>query len=94
MRFAFANISGHWGLLLLPDEWNSEIYLLNDVNNTESVFSSNEITLDDWDVLESNGVVFLPAAGLREYVNATGYVNEAGYYWTATLDDTFYKPII
>ena len=93
MRFAFANISGHLGLLLLPDEWNPEVYLLNDVNNTESVFSSNEITLDDWDVLESNGVVFLPAAGLRVYGNATGYVNEAGYYWTATLDDTFYKPI-
>ncbi|MBQ0130369.1 MAG: hypothetical protein KBT57_11125 [bacterium] len=45
---AHVTVNGVKGLLLLPDDWNSDI--------------SNVYDLDSWAVAEGNGAVFLPAA--------------------------------
>ena len=64
IRFARAVVNGVKGLLLLPDDWDPAIYKLNKVNVKYSIaFKTNVIPLSDWDnVLQSNGVVFLPEA--------------------------------
>ena len=84
MRFAYANVCGTNGLLILPDDWDPSICYLGDVNNTLGSYGTNTFDATRWDVLESNGVVFIPAAGYRVYGNSIGVVGTAGWYWTAT----------
>lgn len=65
-RYAKSNVNGVNGVILLPDGWNTSIYLLNDVNVSGAPFSTNTITVENWmNLLEANGAVFLPAAGYR-----------------------------
>ena len=84
IRFVYANILGHKGLLLLPDDWNPEIYHLNEINNENGNYDSNTINEDDWNLIENHGAVFLPAAGYRYYGTGVYQVNNWGYYWTGT----------
>ena len=70
-----AVVNGVKGLIILPDDWNTSYYTLN---NSWSSFYSNEITLSDWENhLEAHGAVFLPAAGK----NGSDSDN-FGFYWT------------
>lgn len=83
-RFAKATIGNVRGLLLLPDGWSTAIYALNAINDTEGGYESNYISTTDWgSLLEANGVVFLPCAGLREGTTVN-YVNGFGRYWSST----------
>ena len=83
-RFAKATIGNVRGLLLLPDGWSTATYVLNAINDTEGGYESNYISTTDWsDVLEANGVVFLPCAGIREGTTVN-YVNGFGRYWSST----------
>ena len=83
-RFAKATVNNVRGLLLLPDGWSTATYTLNAINDAGSGFESNYISATDWsDVLEANGVVFLPCAGIREGTSVN-YVNGFGRYWSST----------
>lgn len=83
-RFAKATVADVRGLLLLPDNWSESTYTLNAVNDAEGGYASNTISSTDFiDVLEHNGVVFLPSAGLREG-NNVNYVNGFGRYWSSS----------
>lgn len=83
-RFAKATIGNVRGLLLLPDGWSTATYALNAINDAEGGFESNYISTTDWsDILETNGVVFLPCAGIREGTTVN-YVNGFGRYWSST----------
>ncbi|MBO7316952.1 MAG: hypothetical protein J6U44_07315, partial [Paludibacteraceae bacterium] len=44
-------------------------------------------TADEWSKMESAGAVFLPAAG-RRYGSGVDYVQDLGYYWSATESDS------
>lgn len=91
IRFAKAQINEIIGFLLLPDDWDANIYNLISPNNPDSDYTSNIISLDIFtNVLESNGVVFLPAAGRREGTSTTG-INISGVYWSAS---TYYNESI
>ena len=82
IRFAKAKIGSINGILLFPDDWNSSLYTINNANQNNGDFSDNSIDLSIWSsVFETNGVVFLPAAGER---NGTQYFNDGscGYYRT------------
>ena len=86
IRCAKATVNGICGLLLLPDDWNSSYYSLNNANGGD--YSDNVISLSTWQtVLEAHGVVFLPAAGARDDGEVL-YVNYAGCYWSSTPDDS------
>lgn len=61
------------GLILLPD--NSSISLVD------------TYTLDEWKAIETEGAIFLPAAG-RRYGTAMHTVGEFGEYWTSTISTT------
>ena len=66
IRYAKANVNGRNGVILLPDNWNSSIYSLNNVNVGTVSFDSNVISASVWkSVLEVSGAVFFPAAGER-----------------------------
>ena len=82
IRWAQGTVNGVCGTILLPDNWTASIYTLNGINGGN--YNSNTIIAADWaNVLEVNGAVFLPAAGLRGGIwigNADG-----GYYWSASV---------
>lgn len=82
IRYAKAQVNDENGLILLPDDWDSNYYTLNSVNDGEANFNCNMVSVNDWEnSLEPYGAVFLPAAGNREgtTVNDTG---RSGNYWS------------
>lgn len=86
IRFAKASINSVNGIILLPDDWNSTVYYLNNTNQTDADWNTNVISSTQWQTLENNGAVFLPCAGLRvlngRYIQG---INTSGEYWTRTI---------
>ena len=87
IRFAHAIVNDVAGLILLPDDWNSSIYALNDVNNDspEASDDANILTVSQWNLLEENGAVFLPRNGFME-LDYYSYQEEFNY-WASTHYD-------
>lgn len=83
IRFAKAQVNNINGVILLPDDWNNDIYSLNNTNMHNSSFSSNIISSSQWIVLENAGAVFFPAAGYH-YDYSVRDVGSRGYYWSST----------
>ena len=86
IRYAKARVNGINGIILLPDDWNSEIYNLNEINSDMANYSSNQISTNIWNSrFEANGAVYLPAACLRlwSFVYDIGL---RGNYWSSTAD--------
>ncbi|MBO4573861.1 MAG: hypothetical protein J5708_00850, partial [Bacteroidales bacterium] len=84
IRYAKATVNGVNGVILLPDNWSKSTYSLSNTNKTDAGFSSNRISQTDWtNKFESNGAVFLPAAGYR-YGTSVNYVGSRGGYWSAS----------
>lgn len=81
--FVKAQVAGVNGVILLPDNWNTQIYNLSGYNEADANFTINVFSSSIWStVLQANGAVFLPTTGYR---NGSSYYNNAfGYYWTAT----------
>ena len=65
IRYAKANVNEVNGVILLPDDWSTSYYSLNDTNTNETSYSINTITASEWGTLEQHGAVFLPATGYR-----------------------------
>ena len=84
IRYAKAQVEGVNGVLLLPDDWSTSIYNLNNINQDGASFVSNSISQVVFESeLEIEGVVFLPAAGWRTAFNVKE-VGSKGFYWTAS----------
>ena len=83
IRYAKANVNNVNGVILLPDDWNSSIYSLNNTNTSTASYSSNVITASQWSMLENAGAVFLPAAGYRDGTSVY-YVGSSSSYWAST----------
>ena len=63
--WALATVNGLNGLILLPDNWNTSISLVYGYVPTQFVYTENQLTIAQWETLEAEGAVFLPAAGSR-----------------------------
>ena len=84
-RYAKATVNGVSGVILLPDNWRTSYYSLNNTNTGTAAYTSNTITAVQWQTLEQHGAVFLPAAGWRTG-SGTNYVGTRGYYWTSSVN--------
>ena len=108
-KFAKAKVTidGHtsYGVIILPDNWKVTTADMNakgitnfltgegPSNGTQTGYDVNQLNASQWEFMENNGAVFLPAGSYREasysgganpepisvYVPAT----TSGYYWTA-----------
>ena len=72
------------GVILLPDNWSNNTFELNNTNNIEIGYGSNNLTASQWTTLENAGAVFLPAAGYRNGTTTGNTAGVGGYYWTAS----------
>ena len=79
----FATVNGVTGLILMPDGWTTNGVSLT---ITTENYTSNLISLADWNTLEGQGCVFLPSAGYRGGENNTtvDLVQSHGSYWSST----------
>ena len=85
IRYAKAVVNTVNGLLILPDDWDSTRYHLQQVNNADADFSYNPITEPYWTKqVEAQGAVFLPASGIRDIGNV-GLSGKYGFYWSSSL---------
>lgn len=91
-RFAKAQILGVFnqetinGIVILPDNWSDDTYSLYSDNGYEK-YKDNVLSLEEFDVLEKAGAVFIPAAGRR--INGIfdvdiEYTNDRGFYWSSS----------
>ncbi len=91
IRYVKAVVNGFNGIILLPDDWDSNAYEFNNTNVSNSDYDSNVISALEWTVLESLGVVFLPCSGYR--IAPTRYENDnvSGSCWTASYKDIYHS---
>lgn len=75
----FATVVGYKGLVLLPDDWEKPAGVTFNDRNTTS-YNANTYSAAQWQKMEGNGAVFLPAAGARSGVDVVD-VMASGYYW-------------
>ncbi len=75
------------GLVLFPDSYNVTDGLVCNQTNLgyEGQENSNILTLGQWQLMEAEGAVFLPAAGYREGTSPSS-VGGTGYYWSSSRD--------
>ena len=75
------------GLIFLPDNWTAPKGIKFVATNT--TYADNTFTLDQWQQLETNGAIFLPASGMRSGSTGTSMsdIQNVGYYWSATVTD-------
>jgi hypothetical protein len=90
IRYARAIVNGVCGVIMLPDGWNEAIYALNKTNKPSVSYDSNVVSAADWtNVLEANGAVFFPCAGVRGGTSITE-VNAHGEYWSSSAIQKFW----
>ena len=83
IRFAKATVNGITGLIVVPDNWDTNTYSLDSANFSASRFSSNVISSSNWNTLENAGCLFLPLSGYRNGTTVTG-TGRYGNYWAST----------
>ena len=88
IRYASAKVNGINGLILLPDSWSESIYSLNYTNNHNAPYTTNEISLSDWEILGANGAVFLPASGYRMGTTVANPGLDV-YYWSTSSQHSY-----
>lgn len=89
ITYAKASVNGVNGLIIVPDCWDSSIWLLNSTNDENANYSANVISLDTWNnVIEPNGAVFLPAAGYRNG-HSVSLCNRNGFCWSSSYCNSF-----
>ena len=89
VRYAHATVNSVPGLVLLPDDWSTDYYSLNKVNDANgTAYTDNVISSSDWtSKLEAHGAVFLPAGGYRSEATVSD-AGVQGTYWSSTSSTT------
>ena len=77
-----AMVDGKGGIVLLPDEWIQPAGIYFNPSFGYG-FSYNTYTPVQWSEMEDHGAVFLPAAGARDTVSISNFLDN-GCYWTTT----------
>ena len=84
IRYVKARVNEVNGVILFPDNWNPTIYTLNNANTPNASYGDNDMTNNTWiSLFETNGAVFLSAAGSR--CDRTLFMlNSNGSYWCSS----------
>lgn len=94
IRYAKAQVNGVNGVVVVPDDWDSSVYGLNNTNSSGASFDSNIISDIEWEnFFEETGCVFLPAGGWRVFGSEQGPIfgeGEVGCYWSSSGRDDHY----
>lgn len=93
--FAKARVHNVNGLLIFPDDYILPSDYTKDgggtgmavINNKTAMFPEDSIPTDVWSSMESEGVVFLPAAGYRTS-DQIGSVGDLGHYLTSFANNS------
>lgn len=84
IRYSKSTIEGKRGLIVVPDNWDTTTYALDDINAVYLSFTEKSISAAVWDsILAPAGCVFLPVTGDR-FNDKLNYTASSGYYWTST----------
>lgn len=83
IRFAKAKVGNVNGVILLPDDWSGSYFNLNFPNTTNVYYENNPISLEQWEMIEQYGAVFLPAAGYRLGIEINN-TESSGHYWSSS----------
>lgn len=75
-----ATVNNVTGLILMPDGWTASGVALT---VTTANYTTNNINSTDWNTLEQQGCVFLPAGGYRHGTEII-YAGSYGAYWSST----------
>ena len=81
-RYGHGKVNSVCGMILLPDSWTLPSGLNFIAGNSSW---ANSYTADQWAQMESNGAVFLPAAGSRQSKTNIVDVGYRGSYWSSTV---------
>ena len=84
IRFAKAQVGNVNGVIILPDDWSGSYFSLNYPNTTDVYYDNNPVTLEQWDMIEQHGAVFLPTAGYR-LGTAVDNTGSSGHYWSSSV---------
>ena len=87
IRFARAQVNNVNGVILLPDDWTTDTYNLNNTNSIGATYSSNVINASQWVTIENAGGVFLPDAGGR-FGTTVADVGSTGFYWLSSSESS------
>ena len=95
IRYAKAIVNDVNGVIILPDDWDATTYALEYVNTSDADYTSNVFTVEGWAIMEANGAVFLPAAGIRWGSNGVNSptissVGSSGCYWSSSDEGQCY----
>ena len=101
--FGLGTVNGVQGTIILPDSWVAPVGLTFTPstgkglswegryyhNSNDDNYSHNSYTSSQWELMESAGAVFLPAAGYR--IGTSVYnAGSDGFYWSSTQYDTYH----
>lgn len=79
-KYGKGQVNGVNGLIILPDTWTLPAGL--SFTPGDKTYATNSYTIADWQKMEKNGAVFLPAAG-RRFANGLQEPT-IGFYWSST----------
>ena len=84
-RYAKAIVAGVKGVILFPDEYvhPDGVMDLSKINDHAANFTDNTLNQNSFGLMQTNGAVFLPAAGYRAGTNVAVAGTNA-HYWSAT----------
>ena len=85
IRYAKAKLGPINGLILLPDNWDEQLFSPNSPNQGTAHHNENVIDFPQWDFLQDAGAVFLPTSGSR-WLNHAWALNYVGAYWTSSAE--------
>ena len=83
-KYGHGSVNGVNGMIILPDVW----VLPSGLSFTAGSSAwANSYTTDQWEKMEKNGAVFLPATGVRSG-SSVSYVGSS-YYWSSTSHESY-----
>ncbi len=84
-----AQVGGVNGVIILPDRWSPTDDLPFVAGINEKAYAAQQtLSVEQWQLMEELGAVFLPAAGGRDGASlAFSHIDSVGWYWLSTPTD-------